>query len=247
MTIRFKLIFSLLIFISFSTMAWADEAAVKKAVQEHFEGHKIDSLKKIPSLGLYEVVVGDELFYTDDKASYFFFGHVVDTKTRTSMTHERLQEIKAARRVPLDSLPLQSAIKIVKGDGKRQVAIFTDPNCPYCKQLEKELLNITNVTIYTLLYPVLNGSMELSKKIWCSDNQIKAWDDFMLRGIAPTGKDCETPLETLVNSGRENKVSGTPTLIFADGSIVGGMIPAAAIEEKLNSANDMNEKGKAKK
>ncbi len=247
MTIRLKLVLSLLILISFSTMTWADEAAVKKAIQEHFEGHKIDSLKKIPSLGLYEVVVGDELFYTDDKANYFFFGHVVDTKTRTSMTHERLQEIKAARRVPLDSLPLQSAIKIVKGDGKRQVAIFTDPNCPYCKQLEKELLNITNVTIYTLLYPVLNGSTELSKKIWCSSNQIKAWDDFMLRGIAPTGKDCETPLEVLLNSGRENKVSGTPTLIFADGSIVGGMIPAAAIEEKLNSANDTNEKGKTKK
>ncbi len=247
MTIRLKLVLSLLILISFSTMTWADEAAVKKAIQEHFEGHKIDSLKKIPSLGLYEVVVGDELFYTDDKANYFFFGHVVDTKTRTSMTHERLQEIKAARRVPLDSLPLQSAIKIVKGDGKRQVAIFTDPNCPYCKQLEKELLNITNVTIYTLLYPVLNGSTELSKKIWCSSNQIKAWDDFMLRGIAPTGKDCETPLEILLNSGRENKVSGTPTLIFADGSIVGGMIPAAAIEEKLNSANDTNEKGKTKK
>ena len=247
MTIRLKLVLSLLILISFSTMTWADEAAVKKAIQEHFEGHKIDSLKKIPSLGLYEVVVGDELFYTDDKANYFFFGNVVDTKTRTSMTHERLQEIKAARRVPLDSLPLQSAIKIVKGDGKRQVAIFTDPNCPYCKQLEKELLNITNVTIYTLLYPVLNGSTELSKKIWCSSNQIKAWDDFMLRGIAPTGKDCETPLEILLNSGRENKVSGTPTLIFADGSIVGGMIPAAAIEEKLNSANDTNEKGKTKK
>ncbi len=202
---------------------------------------------KIPALGLYEVVVGDELFYADDKANYFFFGHVVDTKTRTSMTNERLQEIKAARRVSLDSLPLQSAIKIVKGDGKRQVAIFTDPNCPYCKQLEKELVNITNVTIYTLLYPVLNGSMELSKKIWCSSNQIKAWDDFMLRGIAPGDKDCDTPLEALLKAGRENKVSGTPTLIFADGSVVGGMIPAAAIEEKLNSAGDANEKEKAKK
>ena len=247
MVIRWKLFIAILALSFFSGTIWADEAAVRKAVQTHFEGHKIDSLKKIPSLGLYEVVVGDELFYADDKANYFFFGHVVDTKTRTSMTNERIQEIKAARRVSLDSLPLQSAIKVVKGDGKRQVAIFTDPNCPYCKQLEKELVNITNVTIYTLLYPVLNGSMELSKKIWCSDNQIKAWDDFMLRGIAPSDKDCETPLETLVKSGRENKVSGTPTLIFADGSIVGGMIPAAVIEEKLNSAGDADAKGKAKR
>ena len=138
-------------------------------------------------------------------------------------------------------------VKIVKGDGTRKVAIFTDPNCPYCKQLEKELANINDVTIYTLLYPVLNGSMELSKKIWCSSNQIKAWDDFMLKGVAPTGKDCETPLEALLKAGRENKVSGTPTLIFADGSVVGGMIPAADIEERLSNANDKSEKEKTKK
>ena len=237
MTMRLKLFISILVIGFFSEAIWADEAALRKAIQPHFADSKIESLKKTPYLGLYEVVVGDEVFYTDDKADYFFFGHVIDTKTRTSMTNERIQEIKAARRVPLDSLPLQSAIKIVKGDGKRRVAIFTDPNCPYCKQLEKELLNVTNVTIYTLLYPVLKGSMELSKKIWCSDNQIKAWDDFMLKGVAPSSKDCETPLDALVKSGHENKVSGTPTLIFADGSIVGGMISAAVIEEKLESAS----------
>ena len=237
MTMRWKLFISILVFGFFSEAIWADEAALRKAIQPHFADSKIESVKKTNYLGLYEVVVGDEVFYTDAKADYFFFGHVIDTKTRMSMTNERIQEIKAARRVPLDSLPLQSAIKIVKGDGKRRVAIFTDPNCPYCKQLEKELLNVTNVTIYTLLYPVLKGSMELSKKIWCSDNQIKAWDDFMLKDVAPSSKDCETPLDALVKSGRENKVNGTPTLIFADGSVVGGMIPATAIEEKLESAS----------
>lgn len=237
MTMRLKLFISILVFGFFSGAVWADEAALRKAIQPHFADSKIESVKKTPYLGLYEVVVGDEVFYTDDKADYFFFGHVIDTKTRTSMTNERIQEIKAARRVPIDSLPLQSAIKVVKGDGKRRVAIFTDPNCPYCKQLEKELINVTNVTIYTLLYPVLKGSMELSKKIWCSDNQIKAWDDFMLKNVAPSSKDCETPLDALVKSGHENKVSGTPTLIFADGSVVGGMIPATVIEEKLENAS----------
>lgn len=237
MAMRLKLFIAILVLGFFSEVIWADEEALRKAIQPHFAGHNIDSLKKTPYLGLYEVVVGDEVFYTDEKADYFFFGHVIDTKTRVSMTNERIQEIKAARRVSLDSLPLQHAIKVVKGDGKRKLAIYTDPNCPYCKQLEKELANVTNITIYTLLYPVLNGSMELSKKIWCSKNQIKAWDDFMLKGVAPSGKDCETPLEALVKSGRENKVSGTPTLIFADGSIVGGMIPAAVIEEKLESAS----------
>jgi len=216
---------------------WANEESVKKAIEPHFPGAKIESLRKTPYLGLYEALVGGELFYTDEKAEYFFFGHIVDTKSRTSVTNERLQEIKAARRVPLDTLPLEFAIKIVKGNGERKLAVFTDPNCPYCKQLEKELVNITDITIYTLLYPVLRGSLELSTSIWCAQDQIKAWDDFMLRGITPKTNDCETPIPTLLKSGQENRVTGTPTLIFADGSIVGGMIPAQAIEEKLRSAN----------
>ncbi len=231
---RFILVLSLSLF---SGMSWADEEAVKKAIEPHFPGAKIESLRKTSYLGLYEVLVGGELFYTDEKAEFFFFGHIVDTKTRTSVTNERLQEIKAARRVPLDSLPLEFAIKIVKGNGERKLAVFTDPNCPYCKQLEKELLEITDVTIYTLLYPVLRGSVELSTKIWCSQDQIKAWDDFMLRGVEPKAKDCETPIPTLLKSGQENRVTGTPTLIFADGSIVGGMIPAETIEERLVNAS----------
>ncbi len=231
---RFILILSLNFF---SGTISADEEAVKKAIEPHFPGAKIESLRKTPYLGLYEALIGGELFYTDEKAEYFFFGHIVDTKTRPSVTNERLQEIKAARRVPLHSLPLEFAIKIVKGNGERKLAVFTDPNCPYCKQLEKELLKITDVTIYTLLYPVLRGSVELSTSIWCSQDQVKAWDDFMLRGVAPKEQDCETPIPTLLRSGQENRVTGTPTLVFADGSIVGGMIPAEAIEEQLKSAS----------
>lgn len=236
MALCIKLFMSMLVLGFFSGVAYADEVAIRQAVQAQFPEHKLDSLKKVPFLGLYEVVLGEDVFYVDEKAEYFFFGHVVDAKTRNSLTNDRVQEIKAARRVPLDTLPLQYAIKTVKGDGARKLAVYTDPNCPYCKKLEKELLSIDNITIYTLLYPVLNGSMELSKKIWCAENQIKAWDDFMLRNVAPASKECETPLDALVKSGRENRVSGTPTLIFADGSIVGGLIPAAAIEEKLQSA-----------
>ncbi|UJP05990.1 MAG: DsbC family protein [Nitrosomonas sp.] len=236
MTSHFKLFILLLAFCLASSTVWANETIVRNAVQIQFPEHNIDSLKKISALGLYEVVLGEDVFYVDEKAEYFFFGHLVDAKTKNSLTNDRIQEIKAARRIPLTTLPLQHAIKVIKGDGSRQLAIYTDPNCPYCKRLEKELLSIDNITIYTLLYPVLNGSMELSKKIWCSDNQIKAWDDFMLRGIAPADKACDTPLDVLVKSGRENRVTGTPTLIFADGSIVGGLIPAATIEEKLKSA-----------
>ncbi|MDP1574508.1 MAG: DsbC family protein [Coxiellaceae bacterium] len=214
----------------------ADEATLKKLIQIHFPGEEIQSLKKTPYLGLYEVAVGGELFYTDEKADYFFFGHVIDTKTKVSLTNERLQEIRDARRITIDSLPLEHAIKTVKGNGQRTVAVFTDPHCPYCKQLEKELVKITDITIHTFLYPVLNGSVKRATEIWCSDDKHKAWDDYMLRDIEPTGKDCETPLSTLVQVGQKHKITGTPTLIFADGSIVGGLIPADKIEENLNHA-----------
>jgi thiol:disulfide interchange protein DsbC len=180
--------------------------------------------------------VGGELFYTDENASFLFLGHVVDPKTKQSLTSERLQEIKDARRISIDSLPLDLSIKAVKGTGKRKLAVFSDPNCPYCKRLEKELAKITDVTVYTLLYPVLNGSLPTATSIWCSSDRLKAWDDFMLKGIAPPGKNCETPISKLVQTGQKYRINGTPTLIFADGSVVPGMITADAIEKKLNSS-----------
>lgn len=231
---RLKLIFPALLLCLLSEAALANEATVKKEVGTHFPGEKIESVKKTPYFGLYEVVVGGEILYTDEKATYFFFGHVVDPQTRQSLTSERLQQIKDARRISIDSLPLDHAIKTVKGNGKRRLAVFSDPNCPYCKRLEKELTKITDVTIYTLLYPILNGSLPTATSIWCSTDRLKAWDDFMLRDIAPTGKSCETPLETLVQAGKKNGINGTPTLIFADGSIIPGMITADAIEKKLS-------------
>ncbi len=233
---RSKLVFTSLLLCFVFGAAFADEASLKKTLQATFPGEKIESLKKTPYLGLYEVVVGSELFYTDDKGTYFFFGHVVDPQTRQSLTSERLQQIKDARRISPASLPLELAITAVKGSGKRKLVVFSDPNCPYCKRLEKELANINDVTIYTLLYPVLNGSIPTATAIWCAPDRLKAWDDFMLRGIAPAGKNCEAPIETLLQAGRKNGINGTPTLIFADGSVVPGMVPADTIEKKLSSA-----------
>lgn len=228
-------IFSIFFYFS-SGMAVAENAALKKSVQSHFPDNKIESLRQTPFLGLYEIVIGNEIFYTDENAEHFFFGHIIDTKTRASLTSQRMQEIMQARRIPLDSLPLELAIKTVKGNGERTLVVFTDPHCPYCKRLEKDLVDVTDVTIYTLLYPVLNGSVKRATEIWCSNDRLKAWDDFMLRDIEPTGKDCETPISTLIQVGQKNNVSGTPTLVFADGSFVGGLIPADQIEEKMNAA-----------
>jgi thiol:disulfide interchange protein DsbC len=236
MVMRLNFVFPTVLLCLLAGSAFADEEIVKKALQTTFSGEKIDSVKKTPYLGLYEVVVGGELFYTDEKATYLFFGHVIDPQTKQSLTSERLQQIKDARRISMDTLPLDQAIKAVKGNGKRKLVVFSDPNCPYCKRLEKELVNVTDVTIYTLLYPVLNGSLPTATSIWCSPNRLKAWDDFMLKGVAPAGKNCDTPIETILQAGRKNGINGTPTLIFPDGSVIPGMIAADTIETKLNAA-----------
>ena len=233
---RFNLVLPPLLLCFLAGSVSADESYLKKTLITNFPGEKIESVKKTPYLGLYEVVVGGELFYTDEKATYFFFGHVVDPQTKQSLTSERLQQIKDTRRISIDSLPLELGIKAVKGNGKRKLAVFSDPNCGYCKRLEKELAKVTDVTIYTLLYPVLNGSVGTATAIWCSADRLKAWNDFMLKDTAPAGKDCETPIETLLRTGRKNGVTGTPTLIFADGSVVPGMITADVIEKKLGPA-----------
>lgn len=233
---RFNLVFLSLLLSFFGNAVFADEASLKKALMTSFPGEKIESVKKTPYLGLYEVVIGNELFYTDEKATYFFFGHVVDPQTKQSLTSERLQQIKDARRISIDSLPLELAIKAVKGNGKRKLVVFSDPNCRYCKRLEKELAKVTDVTIYTLLYPVLSGSIDTATAIWCSADRLKTWNDFMLKDTAPTGKNCETPLETLLQTGQKLGINGTPTLIFADGSVVPGMITTDIIEKKLNTA-----------
>lgn len=224
----------------FTGVAQANETDLKEAIQVLFPGSKIESLQQTPYLGLYEAVIDGEIFYTDEKAEYFFMGHIVDAKKRVSLTSERMQQIRDSRRITMNTLPLEHAMKTVKGNGKRTLVVYSDPNCPYCKRLEKELANVTDVTIYTLLYPVLNGSMTTAEAIWCSEDRVKAWDDFMLRSVAPTGKGCDAPLQMLLDSGRQNRVTGTPTLIFADGSVVPGFIPRSEIEKRMDQARSSN-------
>ena len=239
---RLNLVLPSLLLCLVSGASLADEASVKKLLQKQFPEEGVESVKKTPYLGLYEAVTNGQLFYTDEKASYFFFGHIVNPKTMQSFTEDRMQQIKNSRVIKFDALPLELAIKSVKGNGQRKLVVFSDPNCPYCKQLEKELVKVTDVTIYTMLYPVLRGSEEVTKAIWCSADRLKAWDDFMLRGIAPTGQNCETPLATILQLGRKYRVSGTPTMVFADGSIAPGMIPVEVIEKRLNGNNGTGKK-----
>ncbi|MES2366306.1 MAG: DsbC family protein [Pseudomonadota bacterium] len=214
----------------------ADEATIKKTLLEKFPGAAIASIAKTSYSGLYEVLIDGQIVYVDDNAKYLFVGSVVDIKTRQNLTNERLEKLNA---VKFDSLPFADAIKTVKGDGTRKLAIFSDPDCPYCRKLEQELTKVNNVTIYTFLYPIVSLHPEANanaKAIWCAPDRNKAWDDAMLRGVMPKNNgSCKNPVESNIALGNKYRVTGTPTIIFENGQRVPGMVPADKLNELLNT------------
>lgn len=198
-------------------------------------GTKIDSVNKTPYGGLYEVRMGPEIVYTDAKASFIFVGSILDNKATTNFTKQRVDQIT---KVNFNELPLDSAVKYVKGDGKRVIAIFEDPNCGYCKKFRRSLQTLDNVTIYTFMYNILaDDSAQKSRDIWCSPNRSKAWDEWMLEGkVAPTAPaNCQTPNDKVFALGQKLRVTGTPTVIFTDGSRLPGMVDVKALEDKWAS------------
>ena len=215
------------------TCACANEATVKDTLQKNYpQIGKIDRVNKANFLGLYEVVTSDQLFYTDEKAQYLINGSVYDLKTMRNLTEERSHQLFS---IDFNGLPFELAIKKVKGNGQRKMAYFTDPNCGYCKKLEHELKNIDNVTLYMFLYPVFQGSGEKVKAVWCSKDQVKAWDDLMLNNVQPLAGTCNAPSARVLELGKKLKLTGTPALIFADGVLAPGFMPAQELEGVLNS------------
>jgi len=207
------------------------KAELKKKLPEA----PVESVRKVPYGNLYEVVAGGEIFYTDDKASYIMLGPIVDLKTKENVTESRMREVNA---IKFDALPFESAIKIVRGNGSRKIALFEDPNCGYCKRFERDLQGVTDITVYVFLYPILAAdSVEKSRAIWCSPNPGKAWIDTMVHEKLPTteGK-CATPLDKNLALGHSKRIQGTPTLIFEDGERVPGAITMADLEKKFASA-----------
>ena len=218
----------------FITSANADEAEIKKAMEGKI-GAKIESVTKSGYLGLYEIYVDGNILYTDEKMTAILAGaQLIDGKTMKNITEDRMQKLTA---IKFSELPFERAIKQVRGDGKRVLATFEDPNCGYCKRLAKDLQKVDNVTIYTFLYPILSeDSLKKSKQIWCSADRSKAWNEWMVDGRVPTGKDdCDTSAVTKNQEfGRRLNINGTPTVFFADGERVPGAIPVAKIEQKLS-------------
>ncbi|MDP3537420.1 MAG: DsbC family protein [Azonexus sp.] len=216
--------------------AAADEAEIKKSLESKL-GAKVESVTKAGYLGLYEVYSDGNIFYTDEKMTAILInGQLIDAKTMKNVTEERMRKLTA---IKFSDLPLDRAIKQVRGDGKRVLATFEDPNCGYCKRLAKDILKLENVTVYTFLYPILSeDSVRKSKQIWCSADRAKAWNDWMVEGKAPAGKDdCDTTAVTRNQEfGRRLNISGTPTMFFADGERVPGAMPLARIEQRLGQS-----------
>lgn len=229
-------VFTALLVMTFATACaeTPQEAEVKKRVEQTMgEETKVDAVKKTAYSGLYEVQAGTNVFYTDAKAEYVFIGQIFDAKTRKNLTKARVDEIN---KVSISDLPLDLALKKVKGDGKRVIAVFSDPNCGYCKRLEENIKGVDNVTVYTFMFNILSAdSAKKSRDIWCSADRNKAWEGWMLNGqpASAAKAGCEDPGRKVFDLGKKLLVEGTPTILFSDGSRVSGAIDAKMFEDKF--------------
>jgi thiol:disulfide interchange protein DsbC len=214
---------------------------VKSDLKKKFPEAQVESVRKSGYGNLLEVVGAGEVFYTDEKTTFLLLGSLIDTKTRENVTEARMRKLSA---IKFEALPLDAAIKVVRGNGSRRIAIFADPNCGYCKRFERELVNVNDLTVYTFLYPILSqDSSDKSKAIWCAPDRSKAWMDLMLKDALPAEKaaaGCETPIERVLAFGRDKRISGTPTIFFEDGERVPGAIPMATFEKRLVDAKAAN-------
>jgi len=211
------------------------EQQVKTEIQKKLGANaKVRSVTASPVSGLYEVLVGNEIFYTDTSGKYLIQGEIIELASGKNLTELRQADLN---RIKWADLSQANAIKTVRGNGSRQLAVFSDPNCGYCKRLEKSLQQLDNVTVYTYLIPILSpDSAQKSKQIWCSSDPYKTYIDWMINGITPSGKsDCNTPLDKNMAFAKTYGITGTPTLFFTDGSRFPGAVQITDIEKKFST------------
>ncbi|MGV0984305.1 MAG: DsbC family protein [Limnohabitans sp.] len=212
---------------------FAQEATIRKSLTERLPNFpKIDEISKTPMNGLYEVRMGSDIMYSDADGSFLIQGTLIDVKQKRNLTEERIEKLSA---IAFDQLPLKNAFTQVRGNGKRKLVVFADPNCGYCKRFEKDLQKLDNVTIHHLLYPILGeDSKAKSRNIWCAKDKAKAWNDWMINSTAPANANCDTAaVDANVEFGKKYRITGTPTLFFADGTRVPGAVPLAQVEKLL--------------
>jgi thiol:disulfide interchange protein DsbC len=216
--------------------SFANEATIRKVLAERLpQMGKIDEVTKTTMPGLYEVRVGMDIYYTDAEGTYILHGNLIDTKAARNLTEERTDKLM---QIAFSDLPLKDAFTIVRGNGKRKVAVFGDPNCGYCKRFERDLMKVDNVTIYMFMFPILGPDYaEMARNHWCAKDKGRAWQDWMVRDQPAPKAECDTaPIVRNVEFGRRYRITGTPTMIFADGTRVPGAIASAQVEKFLADA-----------
>ncbi len=222
-----------------ASVAHANEAAIRKALGPKLGGAKIEGVQPGPMPGLWEVRIrgrsGVQVLYTDAAGAYLNDGHLYDLKNDRNLTEERLRVLNA---VKFESLPLEQAVKVQRGDGRRVIAMFSDPYCPYCQRFEKTLQQINDITVYVFMYPVIRPqNASHSKAVWCSPDRQKAWLDLALEHKPPSvAPSCENPVDKNLELGQSLGVNGTPTIIFANGERSSGAMAAPDFVAMLEKA-----------
>jgi thiol:disulfide interchange protein DsbC len=220
----------------------SDESArIQKTLQARLPKVAIAKVQPSQWPWLYEVLTEDEMFYVDTTGDYLFYGKVMDTRTRTDLTTRRWNELS---KVSFDDLPLSLALKHVKGDGSRKIVVFSDPHCPYCVRFENTLQDVTNITVYTFLYPLESihpGATETAKNIWCAPDRAATWTAWMVNKKQPAAMSCNAEqVATTVKLGEKLKVTGTPTVFFIDGHRVPGAMDKTQLEEEFKTVAAKN-------
>ena len=226
-----------------ATAAHADENKLRAAIEAKFPKAQVESINRLPELGLYELVIDGSIYYSDAAFEHLFDGNIIETKSMRNVTAERKRAIEQKEllklTLPFDELPLNNAFKKVYGDGSRRMAYFADPNCGFCKRFDRETLpKLNNTTVYVFMYPIIaKQSVPTAKAIWCSDDRGKAWDDYVIRSVAPQAKPtCDNPVDDVLAFGYKQRIRGTPTLYFSDGSRVSGALTLEQLEARLLKA-----------
>ena len=218
--------------------AQANVAATSANLKKMYPATTFNKITETPVKGIYEVVMGQNVAYTNQEGRYFIFGNLFDMHEQKDITTQTEKSTKAF--FPNEK-QLKNAIKEIKGNGKRKLVVFSDPDCPFCARLEKTLLSLDNVTIYTFLYPLeqLHPTAKATAiNIWCSKDKVKAYKDYMLASTKPALKTCTNPIDENIALGSSMGVQGTPSIIFEDGTLIPGAMSAEAIEEQLKKSSE---------
>lgn len=228
------LLAAMLALVSFGALSQdADEARLRQSLSAKFPKMTVESVTRLPFNGLFEVVMDGEVVYTDTKAEYMMGGTLYDIRTMPArnLTQDTTQKLVSKSLTTSHD----SAIKTVRGNGKRVLYTFEDPNCGYCRELYKEFGKMTDVTVYTFLLPILSpDSTDKARAIWCSKDRAKAWDQVMTKtALTEQPKPCNAPLEKNSAMAQRLNIRGTPAIYLASGQQLGGYVPAAQIEQAL--------------